>query len=132
MFAKIHRNKFVRDRAPLSNDEFVSRVGARPELHRFIAASREAIARICRVPATLLYPDDAPESVVKLATFDWDDVSVAIELEDILGFAVGDDTPRFLGWRFFWRGKPGPRTVGEWCIRVAEHLQARHSETQIG
>jgi hypothetical protein len=69
---------------------------------------------------------------LKLLTFDWDDLDVVLELEEILGFPVGDEIPRFLGWRFLWRGEAGPRTIGEWCVRVAEHLQSRYSETHVG
>ena len=79
----------------------------------------------------LLYPEDTPESIVKLVTFDWDDVSVALELESILGFFISDDFPHFLGWRFFWRGQKGPQTIGEWCIRVAEHLHSKHGGTHV-
>lgn len=132
MFAKLHRRRLVKGRAPLSDDEFVSRVGVRPELHYFIVAAREAVARVCRVPSSFLFPEDKPESIVKLVTFDWDDLGVVMEMEGILGFAIGDEVPRFIGWRFFWRGEPGPKTFGAWCVRVAEYIHSTHAETHVG
>jgi hypothetical protein len=132
MFAKLHRKKFVGGRAPLSDEEFLSQLAVRPELRRFAVATREALGRVCSVPASAFYPTDTPAATLKLLTFDWDDVGVALELEHVLGFSVGDEIPRFLGWRFFWRGEAGPQTVGEWCIQVAEYLQSRYSETHVG
>ena len=132
MFAKLHRKKFVSDRTPLSDTEFLSRLGVRRELHRFIAAAREALARVCHVPASTLYPDDKPTSLLRLLTWDWDDLGVILELEALLGIQIEGEIPRFLMSRCFWRGEPGPPTIGEWCIRVAEHLQSRYSENHVG
>jgi hypothetical protein len=124
MFAKLHRKKFVSDRAPLSDTKFLSRPGVRPELQRFALVAREALARVCHVPATSFYPEDPPASVLKLLSFDWDDLNVSMELEQILGISIQDDTPPFLGQRFFcFYKKQGPQTIGEWCVRVAEFLQ---------
>lgn len=130
MFAKLHRRQFVSGRVPLSDAEFALRLGVRPELHRFMAAARESLARVCRVPASSLHPDDAPESLLKLLTCDWDDVGLIMELEQILGIPIEDEIPHFLGRRFFWSGETGPQTIGEWSVRVAEHLQSRQSQTQ--
>jgi hypothetical protein len=131
MFGKLHRKKFVSGREPLSDADFLLRLNPRRELHCFVAAAREALARVCDVPPTALYPNDTPASVVKLMTFDWDDLNAILELEQILGIAIEGDIPRFLGWRFFWRGEAGPQTIGEWCVRVAEHLHSRYGETHI-
>ena len=123
MLAELQRRKFVVSREPLSDEEFCSRSGASPELWGLVVATREAMARICHVPASSLYPDDLPENTGKLAEFDWDDGSVVLELEEILGCEVHEDLPQFLGRRFFWHSEPGPRTLGEWCVRVAQELK---------
>lgn len=126
MFAKVQRERLVSSRAPLSDADFSSRLGVRPELQRFAVAAREALARLCGVPATLLYPEDTPASALKLLTFDWDDVSVLIELEKILGVSIQDNIPQFLTQRFFcFYKKTGPQSIGEWCISVAEFLEAQ-------
>jgi len=131
MFANLHRKKFVSGRAPRSDEEFASRVGARPELHRLVAAAREALARVCHLPAPLIYPEDAPASIAQMVG-DWDDLAVALELESALGITVDEQFPHFLGWRFFWRGEAGPHTVGEWAIRVSEYLESRLHDNHVG
>jgi hypothetical protein len=54
---------------------------------------------------------------------------VILQLEHILGIRIPDDEelPRLLGWRFFWLGHPKPKTIGEWTIQIAGHLQSNHS-----
>ena len=95
-----------------------------------VAGAREALARVCRVPASVIYPEDAPASLVRLVG-DWDDLGVALELEAAFGISIDEPLPRFVGWRFFWRGEAGPLTVGEWTVRVAEYLKSRLHDDRV-
>jgi hypothetical protein len=124
MFPSLQRKRFCEGRTPLSDAEFESRLSVPEASHRLVAGAREALARVCHVPASLIYPEDAPTSLVRLVG-DWDDLGVALELEKVFRISIDEQLPRFLGWRFFWRGEAGPRTVGEWAIRVAEYLESR-------
>lgn len=47
-----------------------------------------------------------------------------------IALAIEDEIPRFLRWRVFWCGEAGPKAIGDWSVRVAEHLQSRYSETR--
>jgi hypothetical protein len=134
MFARNHRNKLINNRISLSDEEFNSRIAARTELHQIIIATREALARICQVPAGFIYPDDKPESVLKLVTLDWDDIAVVMELEEILNIEIADDAnfPSFLGQRFFWWAKPGPCSISEWCVNVAEYIYTKYGKWHVG
>jgi hypothetical protein len=124
MFTRTHRKKFVDGRSPLSDAEFAVKSSVRPELHRIVAAAREALARVCHIPATMIYPEDLPESLQKLTFDGWDDAAVVIELESVLSIPIERELPRFVGGRFFWRHSPGASSVGDWCRRVAEDLQS--------
>lgn len=124
MFTNTQRQRFTDGRSPLPDTEFAAKIGVRSELHRFATAAREALARVCHVPATMIYPEDSPESLQRLIFDGWDDLAVILELESILGIAVERELPRFVGWRFFIRGESGASSVGEWCRRVAEDLQS--------
>jgi hypothetical protein len=127
MSPKSKRGKFVEGRTPLSGEEFALRVGALAERQPFVLAARTALGRVCHVPESHIYPEDNPERLAELV-WDWDDLGVILELERLLHISVGDpgeDFPRFLFGRFFWRKWPGPKSVGEWTMQVAEHIYAR-------
>ena len=121
------REKFVEGRTPLLGDEFALRVGAPAERQAFVLAARATLGRVCHVPESHIYPEDDPERLAELV-WDWDDMAVILELEQLLHVSVGDrgdDFPRFLFGRFLWRKWPGPKSVGEWTMQVAEHIYAR-------
>src|SRR3954447_8115397 len=125
MSLKSKRQKFVEDRAALSDEKFLSRCPAGAPGFALIA--REALGRVCQIPADRIYADDKPETLAELAG-DWDDLAVILELEAILHIPfgdTGDDFPRFLPGRFFWRKWPAPKSVGEWAARVAEHVHLK-------
>ena len=124
MFTSLQRKRFCDGRAPLSDVEFAARLGVPEASCRLVAAARDALAKVCHISASLIYPEDEPASVAQMVG-DWDDLTVALELESALGVSIDEQFPRFLGWRFFWRGEAGPRTVGEWAIRVSEYLESR-------
>lgn len=75
---------------------------------------------------------DQPTSLLKLLTWDWDDISVLMALEAVVGIQIEGELPRFLMSRFFWWREPGSPTIGEWCLQVAEHLESRCSNTYVG
>jgi len=116
-------DRFLINRQPLTDAEFAARAGARPELHRFVVAARAAVARQCRVRAELLYPEDLSKALMNLAPDDWDDLFIQLALEEIIGQSLATPLPLIHGSRFFWWGKPGPKSLGEWCVQVAECLQ---------
>jgi hypothetical protein len=124
MFSKLQRKRFTEGRTPLSDDDFASALGVEPDLQRFAVAARESLSRVCHVPAALIYPDDAPSSLARLAG-DWDGLGVVLELESLLGIPVEGELPQFLGSRFFWRTRSGPSTFGEWAVSVARYLHER-------
>jgi hypothetical protein len=129
MSAKSKR-KVIEGRPSLSDEEFLSRINVRPEWGGFALAAREALGRVCRIPADHIYAEDDPQSLAELAFLDWDDMGVVLELEQLLHVPLGDpgdDFPRFLPGRFFWRKWPAPRTVGEWAARVAEHVHSKQN-----
>jgi hypothetical protein len=131
MSLKSKRKRFVDSRPPLSDEDFLSRTSVRPEWRGFALAAREALGRVCQIPADRIYSEDDPESLAELALLDWDDMNVVIELEQLLRVPLGDpgdDFPRFLPGRFFWRKWPAPKTVGEWAGRVAEHVRSKQDE----
>jgi hypothetical protein len=130
MFPSLQRKRFSGGRTPLSDAEFMLKLGVSEESHLFVARAREALARVCHIPASVIYPEDAPASLVRLVG-DWDDLVVALELEAVLGISIDEQLPRFIGWRFFWRGEAGPRTVGEWAIRVAQYLESRLHDDRV-
>src|SRR4051794_41069001 len=122
MSLKSKRQNFVKDRASLAGEEFLSRCAS--SASHFALAAREALGRVCQIPVDRIYPEDNPEMLAQLAR-DWDDLAVILELEAILHIQLGDsgdDFPRFLPGRFFWRKWPAPKSVGEWAARVAEHI----------
>jgi len=82
---------------------------------------------VCQIPADRIYPEDDPERLAELC-FGWDDLEVIMQLEELLHIPLDDpqdDFPRFLFGRFFWRKWPGPKTVGAWAAKVAEHLHLK-------
>jgi hypothetical protein len=119
-------------RSPLSDEEFARRLNVPQGLHRFAIAAREALGRTYHVPASSFYPEDAPKAIGKLQRWNKDHYSVILQLEHILGVSIPEDEelPRLLGWRFFWGGNPKPKTIGEWAVQVAKHLQSTHGEIQ--
>jgi len=123
MFTNAQHKKFVDDRSRLSDAEFAAKIGASPALHRFAIAAREALARVCHIPASMSYPDDSPESLRRLIG-GWDDLGVVLELESILGISIERDLARFVGWKFFWHGESGASNVGDWRRQVADNLQS--------
>jgi hypothetical protein len=123
MFTRLQQQRFSEGCTPISDDEFLSAQSVAPHLQRFVVAAREVLGCICRVPAALIRPDDAPSFLARLVG-DWDDLVIAMELESRLGTPI-DEIPQFLGGRFFWYSRPGPRTVGEWTISVAQCLYER-------
>jgi hypothetical protein len=122
MSASTYHKKIPEDRLPLSDADFVLRLNVPAELHRFITTIREALAGICSLPASLIYPEDTPESLFRLADDDVDEPQVVFALEDLLDIHVEINIPPFIGWRFFWLGKPGPQSVGEWTVSLAKRL----------
>jgi hypothetical protein len=125
MSLKSKRQNFVKDRAALADEEFLSRCAAGAP--RFALAAREALGGVCQIPADRIYPEDNPEMLAQLVG-DWDDLSVILELEATLHISLGDagdDFPRFLPGRFFWRKWPAPKSVGEWAALVAEHVHLK-------
>lgn len=132
MSLKSKRKKFVEARSPLSDEEFLSRVSVRPEWRGFALAARQALGRVCQIPADRIYSEDNPDSLAELTFLDWDDMNVVMELEELLNIPLGDpgnDFPRFLFGRFFWRKWPGPKTVAEWAAQVAEHVHLKQNAT---
>jgi hypothetical protein len=121
MSTNIYHTKIPEDRLPLSDDDFVLRLNVPTELHRFITTIREALAGICSLPASLIYPEDTPESLMSMADGE-EQPQVVLALEDLLNLHVEINIPPFIGWRFFWLGKPGPQSVGEWTVALAERL----------
>ena len=120
----------VEGRSPLSDEDFLSRTSVRPEWRGSALAAREALGRVCHIPADRIYAEDVPESLAELVFLDWDDTNVIVELEQLLHVPLGepgDDFPRFLPGRFFWRKWPAPKTVGEWAARVAEHVHSKQN-----
>src|SRR5258706_5630328 len=130
IFPGLQRKRFCEGRTLLSDAEFISRLGVPEGSHRFVAGAREALARVCYIPASVICPEDAPASLARLVG-DWDDLGVALELEAAFGIFIDERLPRVNGWRFFWRGEAGPRTVGEWAVRVAEYLESRLHDDQV-
>jgi hypothetical protein len=129
MSLKSKRQKFVGARSPLSDPDFAAGVGLQPERSNLAIAAREALGRICQIPASQIYPDDDPALLAELV-WDWDDMAVILELEELLHIPLGQpgsDFPRFLYGRFFWRKWPGPKTVGEWAAQVADHVHSKHN-----
>ena len=122
MFLKSRRKKFVEQHSVLPDEDFLREVGARPDLARFVTAARRAVAEICHVPSEAIHPADAPAALAGLATLDWDDMAVIMDVESELGVSLceGIDAPRFLPGRFCWRSWPAPATFGEWSIQFAE------------
>lgn len=123
------RQRFVEGRRALSDCDFLSRTSAPPEWQRFALAAREALGRVCQIPPDRIYPEDDPEVLAELAG-DWDDLRLILQLEELLHPPLddrGDDFPNFLCGRFFWIKWPGPKTVGEWATRVAEHVHSIHN-----
>lgn len=132
MSLKSKRKQMVEGRPPLSDDDFLSRTRVRPEWRGFVLAAREALGRVCHIPADRIYSEDAPQSPAELVFLDWDDTNVVMELEQLLHVPLGerDDFPRFLPGRFFWLTWPAPKTVGEWAARVAQHVHSKqHART---
>ena len=123
MFTRLQRKRFSESRTPLSDDEFVSALSVPPHLRRFVVTAREALGSVCRVPAAVIRPDDAPSSLARL-TGDWDDLAIVMELESRLATPIRE-LPQCLSGRFFWYSRPGPRTVGEWTVSVAQSLHER-------
>src|SRR5579864_4479679 len=121
MSINTHYQKVVEDRPPLSDAEFVLELDVPPELYLFIATVREALAGICSIPAFAIYPEDTPQSLLRLADDDEEDKMI-LGLEDLLHIPVDIELSPFIGWRFFWLGKPGPQSVGEWIIAIAKRL----------
>jgi hypothetical protein len=131
---KSNRDKFSEARPPLPDSEFVARLSAPPELLRFLNAAREALGRVCQIPASSIYPEDQPQALEKLVMV-WDDLNVILELETLLGASLAsaqDGFPGFLTTRFFWHGRPGPHTIGQWAVQVAEHLHSRFHAQEPG
>ena len=116
-------DRFLINRQPLTDAEFAARAGARPELHRFVVAARAAVARQCRVRAELLYPEDLSKALMNLAPDDWDDLFIQAAMEEILVQPLTAKLPLLHGRRFLWWGKPGPESLGAWCVQVAECLR---------
>src|SRR5690348_9218784 len=84
MSANKQHREYVMTRPALSDADFASRLNVSPDQQRFVVALREALSNICRVPPTAIYPEDTPESLVKLAGY-WDDLPVVMYLEEVLG-----------------------------------------------
>jgi hypothetical protein len=123
MFTRLQRQRFSEGRQPLSDEEFVSALGVAPSLRRYVVTAREVLGCVSHVPAALIRPDDALSSLARLVG-DWDDLGVVLELESRLGTPI-DGLPQFLSRRFFWYTRPGPRSVGEWTISVAQCLHEK-------
>ncbi|EEF61545.1 hypothetical protein [Pedosphaera parvula] len=127
MSINTHYKKVVEDRPPLSDAEFVLGLDVPPELYLFIATIREALAGICSLPAFLIYPEDTPESLLQLAD-DQDEPKVVLTFEDILDLHVEININHFMGWRFFWLGKAGGQSVGEWTVSLAKRLYGESAD----
>jgi len=122
MSLKSKRQRFVEGRRALSDCDFLSRTSVPPEWQGFRSVAREAAGEFVRSLRTAFIRKMIQRFWFKL-TGDWED------LVHIFLLATPETTfPNFLSGRFFWRKWPGPKTVGEWATRVAEHV---HSITQM-
>lgn len=128
---KSKREGFLAGRSALSDEEFALRTGVPFDMRHLVLAARQALATVCQIPATHIYPDDCPEAIAALVT-DWDDLNVVLRLEELIHVSIadpGEDFPRFLSGRFFLRKWPGPKSVGEWVVQVAHHVHANKDAT---
>jgi len=137
MSPRRHREEFCESRARLSDVDFCVRLNVPVEKHPFVAATREALGRVCKVPAVLIYPEDRPDVFWKMI-WDWDPLNVILELESILNVALdrrlSEELPPLFVWGqlivqfrkpFIYRRPAGPSNVGEWTVRVADYLAGK-------
>ncbi len=123
--AQRRRRAFVAARQPLSHREFCDQVGVTGGLRPWVVAVRRAMARLCVVPACVLYPNDTWRDLVRLVDCDWDDMAFVLSLETVgveFPSLEAQELPGFLPGRLFWIHWPAPATFGLWSMTVAVHL----------
>jgi hypothetical protein len=128
MFLSKGRTRFIAGRRPLSDEEFVNRLGATLPESKYLLAVRNVIAAACGVDHELIYNSDNTWALDDIMEFDiaggWDYVIFTIFLEEELKMPISEKLrfPSFTGRRcFVWLERP-PKDFGTWALEVARRL----------
>ena len=128
MFLSKRRTRFIAGRRPLSDEEFVNRLGAALPESKYVLAVRNVIAAACGVDHELIYNSDNTWALNDILEFDiaggWDYVVFTIFLEEELKMPISEKLrfQSFTGKRcFVWLERP-PKDFGTWALEVARTL----------
>ena len=126
------RKRYTEGREPLPDDAFLRDAGAQAADAELFLAVRRAMAQLCRLPPEMIRADDNPEELCGLMSTGWDEGGFRMFLEEELPdlqLAEEDRLPCPVLQRFFFWGKKGFSTFGEWSRAVIHHLRGRGIQT---
>jgi len=120
------RKRYAEGREPLPDDAFLRDAGAQAADAELFLAIRRAMAELCRLPPEMIRADDNPEELCGLMSTGWDEGGFRMFLEEELPdlqLAEEDRLPCPVLQRFFFWGRKGFPTFGEWARAVVAHLR---------
>jgi hypothetical protein len=136
MFRSWARNRFLKGRVPLANDEFLARLDANETNERYLVSIRDVMARACRVQPEMIHPEDSPFALTRIMSFDlaggWDGTIFEMFLEEELDMEFREHLrlPSLVGSRFLFWGERAPENFGAWALKVSGVLHELESQTR--
>lgn len=88
LLVRRRRRRFIAERTPITDEEFLGRLGVAPEHREVCVAFRSAIAVEAGAPPGMVYPDDTLESVARLIVHGFEGHSVVFRMEKVLGVTI--------------------------------------------
>jgi acyl carrier protein len=126
------RHRFQDHRNPVTDEEFLRKVGIAPTHNPLALVLRRAIADQCGVKPEVIWDTDQCDWIAEKLTWDgWDEVELAMFLEKKLGIKIDDselyDMPYPGGRRNIFGKKKNADcdTVGGWICAAASYIQER-------